>query len=284
MRAASRDSYVAARERLDSLLPASGRGRSKANQVREIVQIAEDLLAVASLLSTEPRLRRALSDPSRSGEDRGGLLRAVLGNRLSEPALELAGAVAAGRWSSSVDLLNATEQLGVEALLASAERAGALGEVEDELFRFNQVVGGNPALAATLGDASAAPERRRELVRSLLDGKADPATVRLAELAVTGFGGRNFAASLSRLVELAAERRELRVAYVKVAAPLSDDEEERLAANLSRIYGQQVSLKVSVEPDLLGGASVQIGHDLYDGTVLHRLNQARSGLLGRTAR
>jgi len=284
MQAASRESYAAVRERLDSLLPATGRGSSKANQAQAIVQIAEDLLAVVSLLSIEPRLRRALADPSRSGEDRAGLLRTVLGDRLSEPSLELAGALAAGRWSSSVDLLDATEQLGVEALLASAERAGALGEVEDELFRFNQVVSGNPALAATLSDASAAPERRRELVRSLLDGRADAATVRLAELAVTGFGGRNFAGSLSRLVELAAERRELRVAYVRVAAPLSDDEEERLAANLSRIYGQQVSLKVSVEPDLLGGASVQIGHDLYDGTVLRRLNQARSGLLGRTAR
>jgi F-type H+-transporting ATPase subunit delta len=284
MQAASRESYAAVRERLDSLSATAGRGKSKAVGTAVIVRIADDLLAVAGLLAGEPRLRRALADPSRSGEDRARLLGTVLGDRLSQPALELAGGLASGRWSSSVDLVDAAEQLGVEALLVSADQAGTLGEVEDELFRFSQVVSGGPALAATLGDASAAPERRRELVRGLLDGKADPVTVRLAELSVTGFGGRNFAASLSRLVELAAERRELRVAYVRVAAPLSDAEEERLAATLGRIYGQQVSLKVSVEPELLGGASVQIGHDLYDGTVLRRLNQARGGLLGRTAR
>jgi len=284
MQAASRESYAVVRDRLDDLARATKLGRSKAARAAAIVGIADELLAVVGLLTAEPRLRRALADPSRSGEDRSGLLRSVLGDRLSEYARELAGALAAGRWSTSVDLVDATEQLGVEALLVSAARAGTLGEVEDELFRFSQVVSGDPTLAAVLGDASAVPERRRKLVRDLLDGKADRVTLRLAELAVTGFGGRNFAASLSRLVELAAERRELRVAYVRASAPLSDAEEERLAAQLSRIYGQQVSLKVSVEPELLGGVSVQIGHDLYDGTVLRRLNQARGGLLGRTAR
>jgi F-type H+-transporting ATPase subunit delta len=284
MQAASRESYAAVRERLGEITSGTKLGRSKAARAAAIVGVADDLLAVAGLLASEPRLRRALADPSRSGEDRAGLLHAVLGDRLSKPARELAGVLAAGRWSSSVDLVDATEQLGVEALLVSADRAGTLGEVEDELFRFSQVVSGDPALASVMGDSSAAPQRRRELVRNLLDGKADPVTVRLAELSVTGFGGRNFAASLSRLVELAAERRELRVAYVRVAAPLSDAEEERLAAQLGRIYGQQVSLKVSVEPELLGGVSVQIGHDLYDGTVLRRLNQARGGMLGRTAR
>ncbi|MGH3660877.1 MAG: F0F1 ATP synthase subunit delta, partial [Micromonosporaceae bacterium] len=75
-----------------------------------------------------------------------------------------------------------------------------------------------------------------------------------------------------------------RVAYVRVAAPLSEAEEERLAANLSRIYGVEVSLKVTVDPEVLGGASVQIGHDLYDGTILRRLNQARSALAGGAGR
>ena len=57
--------------------------------------------------------------------------------------------VASGRWSSAHELLDGVEQLGIDALLASAERAGDLGEVEDELFRFGQVVDGSPELAAS---------------------------------------------------------------------------------------------------------------------------------------
>jgi F-type H+-transporting ATPase subunit delta len=276
MRAASRESYAVARDRLDEQV----RGVAAS----DIVTIADELLALAGLLKAEPRLRRALADPARSGEDRAELIRTVLGDRVSAPVKDLAATLVSGRWSTSVDLLDGVERLAVEALLASAEHAGTLGEVEDELFRFGQVADGDPRLAAALGDVSAPVARRGELVRSLLEGKADPVTVRLAELAVAGFGGRNFSASLQRLVELAAERRERRVAYVKVAAPLSEAEEERLAATLSRIYGEQISLKISVEPGVLGGVSVQIGHDLYDGTILRRINQTRTALVGRTSR
>lgn len=273
MQAGSRDSYAAARERLDALVQGA--------QPEPIAQLADDLLSLAGLLSAEPRLRRALSDPGRAGEDRAELMTSVLGDRLSAQARELAAVLAGGRWSSAVDLLDAAEQLGVEALLASAEIAGTLGEVEDALFRFGQLAAGDPQLAAVLGDTSALPARRRELVRSLLSGKVDGVTVRLAELSVEGFGGRNFSTSLARLVELAAHRRERRVAYVTVAAPLSPEQEERLAENLGRIYGGAISLKISVQPEVLGGISVQVGDDLYDGTILRRLNQARTALAGR---
>jgi F-type H+-transporting ATPase subunit delta len=51
-----------------------------------------------------------------------------------------------------------------------------------------------------------------------------------------------------------------------------------LAATLSRIYGREVSLKVSVVSEVLGGISVRVGHELYDGTILRRLTDARAAL------
>ena len=59
-------------------------------------------------------------------------------------------------------------------------------------------------------------------------------------------------------------------------------EEQQLAESLRRIYGRQVSVQVTIDPRVLGGLSVQVGHDLYDGTVLHRLSQARNALTGRS--
>jgi F-type H+-transporting ATPase subunit delta len=44
------------------------------------------------------------------------------------------------------------------------------------------------------------------------------------------------------------------------------------------MYGRQVSLKVEVKPEIIGGMSVQIGSDLYDGTVQRRLAEARAAL------
>jgi len=268
----SREAYTAAVERLDALVTG---GRPV-----PLAGVADEILGVGQLLAKQPRLRRALSDPSRPGEDRANLLGSIVDGKVSEDAASLLRTLAAGRWSSSVELLNATERLGVEGLLASAQSAGELAEVEDELFRFGQVVDGDNRLAGALGASSVPAEQRSVLAQSLLAGKARPATVRLVDVALRGFGGRNFTGSLSRMVEMASERRDRQIAYVTVAIPLTDAEETRLANRLARIYDRPVEVKVTVSPEVLGGASVRIGHDLYDGTVRRRLNEAKTALTG----
>lgn len=273
MQAASRESYQAATERLAAY--------ARNAEPSAVAATADDLLAVAALLAREPRLRRALSDPARPGSDRAGLASELLQGRIGADALDLVGALVSGRWSTPSELLDGAERLGVEALLASADASGELGEVEDELFRFGQVVAGEPELSSALGDSAAPAEQRAVLARELLVGKARPVTVRLVEVALSGFGGRSFTGALTRLVELAADRRDRQVAYVTVAAPLSDEDERRLSARLSAMYGREVTVKQTVDPSILGGVSVRVGSDLYDGTILRRLNETRNALAKR---
>ena len=241
----------------------------------QLAAVADEIWAVAGLLRTQPRLRRALTDPSRSGEERAALIRSLVSGKLSKVAVDVVATLVAGRWSAPNELLDATERLGVEVMLRSADKAGDLAEVEDELFRFGQLVAANPELAVTLSDPGAAQERRVKLVQDLLKGKVRLATGRLVEVALEGFGGRSFEGSLTRLVELTAAKRDREVAYVTVARLLDETEEERLAAKLSDIYGRQVSLKIEVDPRVIGGVSVRVGSDLYDGTILRRLNEAK---------
>jgi F-type H+-transporting ATPase subunit delta len=270
MRAASREAYASAAERLDVV--------ARGDNADALVTIGDELLAVAGLLAREPRLRRALADPARSAADRAQLLDDVVGGSVSADTRELLKVVASGRWSSAHEMLDGVELLGIDALLASADRAGDLGEVEDELFRFGQVVDGSPELAAILGELTVDAAQRDTLVDSLLEGKAKPITIRLAHLAVAGFGGRTLIGSLTRLVELSAERRQMQVAYVTVAKPLSDSEEQELGERLARMYGREMSVKVTVDPSILGGARVLVGSDLYDGTISRRLAVARQVL------
>jgi F-type H+-transporting ATPase subunit delta len=264
---AGRESYADAADRLAT-------ATAKAT-VEQLGTVADELLSVARLLRAEPRLRRALTDPSRAGAERAELLRSLLSGKVSKATVDAMGALVVGRWARPSELLDATERLGVDTVLTSAARADELGDVEDELFRFRQIVSGNPELAVTLGDPGAPMERRVKLMRDLLKGKVRLATGRLVEVALEGFGGRGFEFSLTRLVELTAAKRDREVAYVTVAKPLDDTEEQRLAAKLSDIYGRTVSLKVDVDPRVIGGVSVQVGSDLYDGTILRRLNEAK---------
>ncbi|GAB3871307.1 F0F1 ATP synthase subunit delta [Dactylosporangium cerinum] len=266
----NREAYGAAADELAAFAASA--------DVQRIGAVAEDILAVADLLRREPRLRRALADPGRSGADHAELLRSVLAGKVSDETVGLLATLVTGRWSGPGALLDGFEQLGVIALLSGADRGGDLADVEDELFRFGQVASGDPRLAAALADSSVPVETRRQLIDDLLTGKAKPATVRLAHLAVAGFGGRGFESSLIRLVELAAKQRDHSVAYVTTAVVLSDAEEQRLAARLAELYGREVSLKIDVDPRIIGGMRVKVGSDLYDGTVSRRLAEAKTAL------
>jgi F-type H+-transporting ATPase subunit delta len=241
----------------------------------QLATVADEILSVAGLLRGQPRLRRALTDPSRPGDDRGDLLRSLLSGKVTQVGLDVLTTLVAGRFSKPSDLLDATEGLGVDTLLGAAQKDGKLAEIEDELFRFGQIITGSPQLAATLSDIGAPVGPRAKLVGDLLEGKAQPITVWLVRVALEGLGGRGFEASLNRLVELTAAKRDREVAFVTVAKPLSDAEETALAGKLSTLYGREVSLKVDVDPAIIGGVSVRVGSDLYDGTILRRLNAAK---------
>lgn len=244
-------------------------------------KVAGELLAVKDLFAAEPRLRRALTDPSRTVADRTGLAEQVLSGKVSAGSQKVLNVLVGQRWSTPGELLTAVESVGVDAILRVGLANDVLAEVEDELFRFTRLVDGDNALSQALTDATAPASARTELVRTLLSGKANAVTVRLAEVAATGFGGRGFDTAATKLLELVSAKREQRLAYITVATPLPQDQEARLTQKLSEIYGHTVSAKITVDPQVVGGIRVQIGHDLYDGTVARRLTEARKALAGR---
>lgn len=272
MQVASRESLTAARTRLDELGAKAGSAK--------LTTLANDLLSVGRLLAREPVLRRSLSDPAAPEDIRRELLDAVVGQQAGAPAKDLLHDLVSSRWSSPADLVDACELLAVQALLAAAEADNALPDVEDQLFRFLRVCAGDHELRATLGDSTAAVDRREKLVEDLLKSNAHSVTLALVKLAVSGLSGRGFESSLERLVELAAQRRDHAAAYITVATVLTRKQESELEATLARIYGRKMSLLIVVDPSILGGMTVRVGDELYDGSVARRLTQVRAGLAG----
>jgi len=240
-------------------------------------QIGRQLFDVASLLRAEPALRRVASDASMPAEGRQGLVRQVLGGRVDDATLGLVAAAASRRWTSSRDLPDALERLGEVTVVRSVgDQAGRLA---DELFSFSRTVQGNPGLREALSDPARSRADKSGLLQTLLDGKALPATVALAEQALAG-SYRTVTGALEHYRRVAAEARGEYVATVRVVAPLGDAERDRLARALSRQYGREIHLNEVVDPDVLGGVRVEIGDDVIDGTVSSRLDDARRRLAG----
>jgi F-type H+-transporting ATPase subunit delta len=270
MRGASRASLSAAKERLASAL-AGG-------DAAQATQIGDDLFAVAGLLDGEPGLRRSLSDPSRDRAARTGLAEALLAGKVAEPSLELVKVLVGARWSEAGDLADAAEELAVLAIAEAADCEGKLDDLEDDLFRFGRIVQANPDLRSALSNQFVPAEGRRNVVTQLVAGKVIEPALRLITQAAAHPRGRSLDAALEAYANLAAELRERLVAEVHVAVPLTDDQRGRLAAALVAAYGHDVHLNVVLDPEVLGGLSVQIGDELINGSVASRLAELRRDL------
>lgn len=275
MSEAGAQAHAALRGRLDAVL-AQADGFA--------AELGDALLSVAGLLDSRPSVRRALTDTGRTPDDREALVRQLISERIPPAAAGVVVDAVRDRWATPSELASAIENLGVLAHLMGAASDGRLESVEDEVFRFGQVVRAEPELRSALLDRSAPGDTRQALVRRLLEGKASPATVRLVEHAILDRRSRSLEAELDRYGELAAQLRQRRVAVVRVAAPLSQEHHDRLERALATQAGGPVLINVVVEPGLVGGIKVEIGDEVVDGTVMSRLDDARRQLsAGRRA-
>ncbi|WP_110182580.1 F0F1 ATP synthase subunit delta [Nocardioides solisilvae] len=266
-RGASAEAYASLTGALSSALA----GAANADQV------GHDLFGVAEVLRSEPGLRRVATDVSVDRSAKSGLVRQLFSGKLSDAALRLTEAAVGHRWTQPRDLPLVLEELGVRAVVQSA--GSDSGRLADELFSLSEVLGANPELRDALSDPARSTADKRALLRGLLEGRALPATVTLAEQALSGTH-RTVVVALDTYQSLAASIHGQKVATVRVAQPLAPADQERLAAALRRQYDREIHLNVVVDPEVIGGIRVEIGDDVIDGTVASKLDDARRALAG----
>jgi F-type H+-transporting ATPase subunit delta len=290
MEASSRESLVLVRERLAELTrePSGLLERTKDRLTREprvstaeeLTALADELFAVARLLDGQLTLRRSLSDPAGKPDERAALANRLFASRVSPAALDLVEAVARQRWSRPPDLVEAFMALATEASLDAAEVRGELDDVEDELFRFGRIVSSDRELGRILSDRKAQAGGKAALLDRLLARKVSPVTEQLLRNVLTGPHLGHAENAIERLSDVASRRRGQSVARVTTAVALTAEQEQRLTEVLGRIYGRTVGLQVTVDPSVLGGLIVQVGDEVIDGSIAHRLEVAGRRLVG----
>ncbi|MGW4792546.1 F0F1 ATP synthase subunit delta [Nonomuraea sp. NPDC004297] len=269
MRGLSRTSLAEVEERFNAVAGSADLGT-----------LSDELFAVADLLDREHGLRRALSDPARAAEQKTGVVGSLLGGKVGAATQATTESAVSAKWSRAGDLADVLERLGVVAAAAEAEGQSRLDDVEDELFRFGRIVAANPDLRRAFADAAAPEEGKRELLRSLLEGKVAPSSLRLITQLVVHPRGRSLETGLEEVGQLVAQQRQRLVAVVRSAVELTEEQKQRLTAWLRTSYGRDVHLNVEVDKRVLGGFSVRIGDEIIDTTIVGRIEEVRRRLAG----
>jgi F-type H+-transporting ATPase subunit delta len=165
------------------------------------------------------------------------------------------------------------------ALFEVARAEGNLERVEAELYEVARTLERSDDLRSRLTDEAIPVDIRQGIVEDLLgNANAQPVTRALVSFVVGAGRGRDLPQIIDRMVQRSAEERAEEVAQVRTAIPLDEDQIARLSRALSERTGKQVSVRVSVDPSILGGIVTQIGDTVIDGSVRYRLEQLRESL------
>lgn len=114
----------------------------------------------------------------------------------------------------------------------------------------------------------------RELFRCCrVHGVLDESRVRQAAALLLSQKPRGYMDILARLQRLVKLDLEQRTARVESATLLPDDLQNDVAGQIRSKYGNGVDISFAQNPALIGGLRVQVGSDLYDGSVKTRLEK-----------
>ena len=264
-----RQSLVAARVALDAAV--------KGVDAQAASTLSAELFFAADVLGSNISVRRALTDTSRDAAAKGTLIKDLLASKVGTAAVGLLTELSALRWSGAKDLVQVIEQLAIEAEATAANISGELDRVENEMFVVSNTISNSSELRkAFKSDAQTA---KAQLAADLLKN-ASSSTTKLVSQMVNSWRGRSIESAFADYQWALAARRNRVIALVRIAAPISQAQQDRLAEALNKQVGQPVRMNIEIDPAVLGGVSVKFADEIVDGSVSNRLAGAARALAG----
>jgi F-type H+-transporting ATPase subunit delta len=123
-----------------------------------------------------------------------------------------------------------------------------------------------------------ARRKARELLDAALDATGRPDTSKalsIADLLVKSAPRHSLQIlkEFTRLIRLESAKHH---AVIESAAPVDDSTRASILKSLEKRDGGTVTLETKVDPSLIGGSRIRLGSEVWDATVVSRLNALAS--------
>jgi F-type H+-transporting ATPase subunit delta len=105
----------------------------------------------------------------------------------------------------------------------------------------------------------------------LVNGQLDENRVRQVAQKVIASGDRDARGILALFLRLVKIDRAAHTAIVESATPLPAELQSTITSGLRRRYGAALAMEFLERPELIGGVRVQVGCDVFDGSVRAKL-------------
>ncbi len=147
-----------------------------------------------------------------------------------------------------------------------------LDVIEDQVFGFARVVENSSHLRWALADLVIPVKNRVSLLDELLKGTHE-VTKKLCKYVLLAGRMRDVVSALDEIASEISKQRGRRIAEVRTAVDLSQEQIERLKRYLSDLEQIPIELRVVIDPDLIAGVVLTVGNKMLDTSFKSRINE-----------
>jgi F-type H+-transporting ATPase subunit delta len=158
-----------------------------------------------------------------------------------------------------------------------AQEENAIDTWRAELAELDELLN-DDVLVAAFKNPAVGVSRRMDLAQ-LLKPELRPETENLLRLLVEHYRTAEIHRIRGEFERLADEASGIVHASVTTAIDLDKEDRQRFEQALAKKLGRQVTVTFGIDPGIVGGAAIQIGDHLVDGTVRTQLARLRQELL-----
>ncbi|MCA1841101.1 MAG: ATP synthase F1 subunit delta [Actinobacteria bacterium] len=165
-----------------------------------------------------------------------------------------------------------------KAIFEIARTEDQIERVADELFRVARILESRNDFRQALTDIAVPIEGKEKLLNDVLGGKVSPHTLSILKFVIDQGQARALIEIADELARLAEQQSRKEIAEVRTAIALDESQVSRLASALGKATNKDVTVKVIVDPSVVGGIFARVGDVVIDGTVRHKIELLKEHL------
>ena len=167
-----------------------------------------------------------------------------------------------------------------EALLDLAKSNDSLKETTNDMNIVTQFLANSSDLKKFLGNPLITKDAKKNVVKDIFGEQIDGSTLKFLLLLVDRGRIEVLDSIAQKFLELSYKQESIEIAKITSSIQLSADQQQSIAEKLKAITGaKQIKLALKVDPQLIGGFTIEIGSKMIDTSIRGQLKQI-SSLLG----
>ena len=165
-----------------------------------------------------------------------------------------------------------------EAFFSIAQEAKKIDEYQSELETVLKTITEVEGMKEYMAHLLVPAKEKKELVQKVFAGQLSTMTMNFLLMLIDKRRESYLEGIYREFVDMADESRNIKKAELFAAREVPAAELAELEQNLSSSTGKTVTLKLTVDPSLLGGVKIRMGDQIVDGTAAKKLQMLKESL------